>query len=165
MIRPFTSIKILLMKAIIACIKSFLVLIILSRITACNFAPGSYPYREEYQLNVPETTLVEAIQGFKKDNPQYVVPEQTQLTDGRNNAAGQDYWYHIYFYYEDENRIVKCWTRPAEKGKTTFAFIGINQGLELGNWKYINKDFSRSENKEEKKKFEERILNKIKEKL
>jgi len=37
--------------------------------------------------------------------------------------------------------------------------------LELGNWKDINKDFKRSENKAEKKKFEERILNKIKEKL
>lgn len=146
-------------------IKVFLVLVILSRITACNFAPGSYPYREEYELNVPEATLIEAIQEFKKENPQYVVPGQTQLTDGRNNEAGQAYWYHIYFYYKDENRIVKCWTRPSGKGKTTFAFIGINQGLELGNWKDINKDFNLSENKEEKNKFEELILNKIKEKL
>lgn len=50
-------------------------------------------------------------------------------------------------------------TRPAEKGKTTFAFVSINEGLTLGDWKEINIDFSRSENKEEKKKFEERILN------
>lgn len=153
------------MKTLMVFIKSFLVVVFLSRITACNFAPGSYPYREEYELNVLESTLVEAIQDFKKDNPQYIVPEQTQLIDGRSNETRQDYWYHIYFYYKDENKIVKCWTRPSEKGKTTFALIGVGQGLELGNWKMINKDFSRSENKEEKKKFEERILNKIKEKL
>jgi len=153
------------MKTLMVCIKSFLILIFLTRITACNFAQGSYPYREEYEINAPESTLVVAIQDFKKDNPQYIVPEQAQLSDGRDNETGQDYWYHIYFYYEDENRIVYCWTRPAEKGITTFALIGVGQGLELGNWKDINKDFSRSENKEEKEKFEERILNKIKEKL
>ncbi|MBK8712291.1 MAG: hypothetical protein IPL97_10535 [Niastella sp.] len=153
------------MKTLMAFIKSFLVIVLLSKVTACNFAPGSYPYAEEYEINVNESDLIEAIQNFKKDNPQYIVPEQTQLNDGRNNEAGQNYWYHIYFYNQDENKIIKCWTRPIDKGKTTFAFIGINQGLELGNWKMINKDFSRSENKEVKKKFEERILNKIKEKL
>lgn len=153
------------MKTLMVFIKGFLIVVFLSRITACNFAPGSYPYREEYKVNVNESILVEAIQDFKKDNPQYVVPDQAQLVDGRNNETGQDYWYHIYFYYENENRIVKCWIRPSEKDKATFAFIGINQGLELGNWKMINKDYSRSENKEEKKKFEERILNKIKERL
>ena len=150
------------MKTLMTFIKSFLVLIILSRIIACNFAPGSYPYREAYELNVPESILIEAIQDFKKENPQYIVPEQTLFIDGRKNEPFLDHWYHIHFYYEDENKIVKCWTRPSEKDKTTFAFIGVGQ---LGNWKMINKDFNRSENKEEKKKFEERILNKIKEKL
>ena len=161
----FTNvIKILVMKTLKVFVICCLVLIVLYGIATC-FAPGSYPYREAYVINVSESTLIEAIQNFKKNNPQYIVPEQTRLTDGRINEQFRDHWYHIYFYYEDENRIVKCWTRPAEKGKTTFAFIGINQGLELGNWKDINKDFKRSENKAEKKKFEERILNKIKEKL
>lgn len=146
-------------------VKSLLVIIILSNVTACNIAAGSYPYAERYELNVNEASLIKAIQDFKKNNPQYIVPEQTQLIDERNDEPNQDYWYHVYFYYQDENRIVKCWTRPAEKGKTTFAFVGVNEGLTLGNWKFINKDFSRSENKAELKKFEERILNKIKEEL
>ena len=146
-------------------LKSFLVLILLTRIAACDFAPGSYPYAEEYEFKVPESELIEAIQNFKRDNPQYIVPKQTQLTDGRNNNTGQDYWYHIYFYYPKENQIVKAWARPSEEGKTTFAFIALNQGLELGNWKEINKDFGRLENKAEINKFEERILNKIKDKL
>lgn len=153
------------MKTLKIFIKSFLVIFFFLEITACDFAPGSYPYAEEYELNVNESDLIKAIQEFKKNNPQYDLPEQTQLTDGRKSEKGQDYWYHIYFYYKDENIIIKCWTRSIAKEKTTFAFIGSNQGLEFGNWKMINKDFSRSENEEEKKKFEERILNKIKMKL
>ena len=144
-------------------LKSFLVIILFLKIIACNFSPGSYPYAEEYLINANEATLVEAIKDFKKNNPQYIVPEQTKLKDGRNSE--KDYWYHIYFYYKEENKIIYTWTRPAEKGKTTFAFVSINDGLTIGNWKEINKDFSNSENSEEKKKFEERILNKIKEKL
>ena len=128
-----------------------------------NFAPGSYPYAEEYEINVKESDLIKAIQDFKKDNPQYIVPEQTQLKD--EQGGDRKLWYFVYFYYPQENQILCTWTRPIDKGKTTFAFIGINQGLELGNWKMINKDYGSSENKEEKKKFEERILNKIKEKL
>ena len=151
------------MKKIMFCIKSFILIVFLSKITACNFAPGSYPYVEEYKIDVNESTLIEAIQNFKKNNPQYNVPEQTQLQDGRNDD--NDYWYHIYFYYPEENQIIYTWTRPADNGKTTFAFVSINQGLTIGKWKDINKDFSSSENKEQKKKFEDRILNKVKEKL
>lgn len=144
--------------------RTFLVTILLMAVS-CNLAPGSYPYAEEYEINVNESELIKAIQNFKKDNPQYIVPAQTQLTDGRKNEQGQNFWYHIYFFNHEENRIIKCWTRPIDNKKTTFAFIGINQGLELGNWRMINKDFSSSENKEEKKKFEQQILNVIKKKL
>ncbi|MFL0685037.1 MAG: hypothetical protein ACJLTB_17790 [Algoriphagus aquaeductus] len=153
------------MKAITVYKRSFLVLIFLLRITACNFAPGSYPYREEYELNSRESRVIEVIKEFKEDNPEFIVPSQTQLSDGRNDEEGQEYWYHIYFYYPEENQIIYTWTRPAENGKTTFALISINDGLTLGKWKEINKDFNRSENRDEKNKFEERILNKIKAKL
>lgn len=144
-------------------IKSFLLIVFLSKIIACNIAAGSYSDAEEYEINVNESTLIEAIQNFKKNNPQYNVPKQIQLQDGRNDD--KDHWYHIYFYYPEENQIIYTWTRPADNGKTTFAFVSINQGLTLGKWKDINKDFSSTENKELKKKFEERILNKVKEKL
>lgn len=135
-----------------------------------NFAPGSYPYAEEYELDYPEEEVKSAINKFKQENPEYIVPKITvnnhgswDLTDGQSKEPA--HWYSIYFYYKNENRILFTWTRPAEKNKTTFAFVSINDGLNLGNWKRINKDLSRSENKEEKKKFEEWILNKVKENL
>jgi hypothetical protein len=158
------------MKKFMAFIKSFLVIIFLSKIAACNFAPGSYPYAETYELNYSEEEVKTAIKKFKQEHSEYIVPKVTidgkttwDLKDEQSKEPNS--WYIVHFYYPKENQIILAWTRPAEKGKTTFAFVSINEGLTLGNWKEINKDFGSSENKEEKEKFEERILNKIKEKL
>lgn len=127
---------------------------------SCDFAPGSYPYAEKYVLNTNEKDLIKAIDFFKKGNPKYKVPQIVGLKDGRNNA--DDYWYHIYFYYPEENQIVYTWVRLEEKNKIVFALVSINEGLTLGNWKVINKDYSSKENAEQKKKFEDRILKKVK---
>lgn len=158
------------MKTLIAFIKRFLVIVLISKLTSCNLASGSYPYAETYELNYSEEEVKTAINKFKHENSEYMVPKVT--VDGKatwdlidEQSKEPDHWYIVYFYYPKENKIILTWTRPAEKGKTTFAFVSINEGLILGNWKEINKDFSRSENKEEMKKFEERILNKIKEQL
>ncbi len=148
------------MKLCMSLIKNLVGLVVVLQMPSCNLAPGSYPHAEEYEINSNEALLIKAIQGFKKDNPQFNVPEQTQLRDGRNND--KDHWYHLYFYYPQENQIVYAWTRPIDGKRTTFAFVSVNQGLTLGNWKEINNDFDRSENNEQKRKFEERILSKIK---
>ncbi|MBN8786842.1 MAG: hypothetical protein J0I84_07120 [Terrimonas sp.] len=158
------------MKSHMPCLKVFLKLLFFTKIVACNLAPGSYPYAETYELSYSEEEVKTAINKFKQEHPEYIVPKVTinnqgswDLPDGQSKEP--THWYGVYFYYRNENKIIFTWTRPAGKNKTTFAFVSINDGLNLGNWKRINKDFSRSENKEEKKKFEERILNKIKEKL
>lgn len=127
------------------------------------FSPGSYPYAEEYELSVSESELISMIDTFKEENPQYKVPGQVGLSDERigfNNLL-----YRVNLYYPQENQILFIWTRPFGKQKTTLAFIAVNDGLTLGKWKYINKDFSSSDNREQKEKFEDRILNKIREKI
>lgn len=135
-----------------------------------NFRPGSYPYREEYELNYSEEEIKNAIMKFKQEHPEYTVPKVTinnqenlELIDER--IIEPVYCHKFYFYYRNENKIIFTFTYPAGKNKTIFAFVSVNDGLYLGSWKDINKDFNYSENKKEKKKFEERILNKIKEKL
>ena len=42
------------MQALIVFFKSSLLIIFLLKVTACNFAPGSYPYAETYELNYSE---------------------------------------------------------------------------------------------------------------
>jgi hypothetical protein len=131
---------------------------------ACNFAPGSYPYAEKYKLKIKESELIIAIKRFKEDNSGYCVPPQIQLFDGKSKDI-DDHWYHVYFYYQEENQIIYTWIRQFDKETTYFAFVAVNDGLRLGNWKMINKDFSRKENKLQKEKFEQRILNEIKKQI
>lgn len=132
-------------------------------VECCNLAPGSYPYAEKYLVNMREDSLIERVQIFKKENPEFIVPQNIMLQDGRRN--NEDHWYHIYFYYKPENQIVKTWVRSSRNGGTVFAFVGINEGLTIGNWKEINKDFKGAANLMQKQMFEKRILNKIKQPL
>lgn len=130
---------------------------------SCIISSGSYPYAEKYKFKIKETELVKIIVKFKNDNPDYCVPKEIQLVDGKKDS--NDYWYHIYFYYKYENRIVYTWVRQYDAAYCEFAFVAINTGLTLGNWKDINHDFSSDENKLEKEKFERLILNQIKLKI
>ncbi len=140
-----------------------IILVFLCTLTSCNLAPGSYPNAELYEINSSEIGLIRAVENFKVEHPEYSVPAQVKLKDGRRNAS--DHWYHVYFYYEKENEIVKTWIRKSNKNMTTFAFVAINEGLTLGNWKDINKSYSSKDNKLQKEKFERLILEKIKKQL
>jgi hypothetical protein len=79
-------------------------------------------------------------------------------SEGRNKDT---FWYTIYFYYPTDNQIVLTWTRPSENGTTSFAFISLNKGLDIGHWQDINKDFGSKETKMLKMNFEERIVKPI----
>ena len=134
------------------------------------FAPGSYPYAEYYELKYPEEKVIEAITKLKASDSELLVPKVTiqgggqwDLNDGKEKET--DYWYKFYFYDKKKNEIMFTWTRPAGKNSTTFAFVSINKGLELGHSQDINNDFGFFENRKIKKHFEETILKKIKENL
>lgn len=133
-------------------------------------APGSYARAETYEFNIPENALITIIEEVKKENPDLDLTKEVnvsncqsfKLKDGRSDES--DYWYSIYFYYPDKNEILHTWTRPKTKTSTTFAFVGINSGLTLGNWRTINDSFLWWKNKPDVKEFENRILRKIREK-
>jgi len=134
------------------------------------FAPGSYPHAEQYELNYPEEKVIEAINKLKVSDSKLIVPKvtiqgsgQLELNDGKEKET--DYWYKFYFYDKEKNEIVFTWTRPEGQNTTTFAFVSINKGLDLGHWNDINDDFGFFENRKIKKHFEETILKKIKENL
>ena len=85
--KPVTSFLVLNLALLFSCI-------------SCNFAPGSYPYAERYEINCSEFDLINAVEKFKRDNPEYLVPTQTQLNDGRSDE--NDHLYHVYFYYKND---------------------------------------------------------------
>lgn len=131
------------------------------------FAPGSYPFAEVYELNAPEKNVIDAVSQFKLEDPEFIVPNVTinnQPAGNLRECEGRkdnSYWYFIYFYYPKENQIVFTWTKPKGIDKTSFAFVSLNYGLDLGHWKDINDDFNFFENRKIKRTFEERILNRI----
>ncbi|MDI6033690.1 hypothetical protein QLS91_11445 [Flavobacterium sp. LB2P84] len=134
--------------------KKIISLFILFVFTSCDFAPGSYPFSEIYEFDVSEEVLIKAVEEFKTDNPKYVLSNQERFIDGKRDK--KDHWYHIWFYYPDRNKVVKSWIRGNK-----IAFVGIGDGMDLSNYKEINKDFSRQENKNEKEIFERLILDEI----
>ena len=122
------------------------------------FSPGSYGHAETYELNYPEDKVIEAVRKLKNSDTTLAVP--IGLKDGKEKQS--DHWYNLYFYDKKNNRIMFTWTRPSGRTSTTFAFVAINNGLTLGNWKDVNDDFGHPENKEVIKDFEETILKQVK---
>lgn len=128
-----------------------------------NLQSGSYINAQEYIINEKEELVIEAIEDFKKENPQYIVPEVLGLKDGRDKNLVNDHWYHLYFYNKKENQIIYAWVRSNLKNtNTTFALVAVNEGLTLGNWKDVNKELNEFEDKKVNEMFVIQILNPVK---
>jgi len=136
-----------------------------------SFAPRSYARAEIYEIEVPEKTLIQIIDIVKNENPSLILNEKVRISENNEfylkegRRDNKDFWYSIYFYYPDRQRIAKTWTRPKTKTTTSFAFVGINQGLTLGNWKDANESFFWWKNRSLKNEFEKRIFSKIEMKI
>lgn len=159
-------------KITFGCLGGIVVFLFLAYLGAWFMAPGSYARAETYEFEIPEDSLISIIENVKRENPEIALTQKVKIPggqsffmeEGRKDEKFLDHWYHIYFYYPDKNEIVKTWTRPNNKNSTTLAFVAINDGLTLGNWRDINQSFWWWKNEPEKQEFEERILNRIKEK-
>jgi len=133
-----------------------------------SLAPGSYARAEIYEFEVPEETLIQIIDIVKNENLSLILNEKVRISENNEfylkegRQDNNDFWYSIYFYYPDKQQIIKTWTRPKTKTTTMFAFVGINQGLTLENWKDVNESIFWWKNRPMKNEFERRILSKIK---
>ena len=126
---------------------------------------GSYAFSESYELPYLETEVIKVIEKFKEKNPKYKVPEVSissnnsfKLEDSRTENG---LWFVAFLYDSNENRILNIAIRGNETN-TTLEFVSINNGLEIGHWKDINRDFSYDENQQLKNSFEKFYLNPIK---
>ena len=127
---------------------------------SCNsFSAGSYAYAEIYHYDVSANNLINKISSLKEKDSTLVPPTFLHLTDGKSDSL--DHWYSIYFYNKNKNEIIFIWIRANGKQSANLAFVGVNQGLSLGNWKYINKDYQRDKNNKKKEEFRQLILDKI----
>jgi hypothetical protein len=118
-------------------------------------------------LNYPEAKVIEAITKLKNSDSGLLVPKVTiqnsgqyDLEDGQQKES--DHIYKFYFYDKKSDKILFTWTRPSGRTTTTFAFVSINDRLDLGHWKDVNDDFGFFENREILNDFEGTILERIK---
>ncbi|WP_109745112.1 hypothetical protein [Arcicella aurantiaca] len=102
-----------------------------------------------------DSSLIKKVEIFKQKNPTFNAPSVTELTDN-NSVTGNRYI--CYFYYKEENQIILTWIKAIDEKQTQFAIVSINDGLELGKWKELNKDYDYFETIKEREKFEKRIL-------
>jgi hypothetical protein len=143
-------------KIIIFC--SCLIAFIVSGIYCGLIGEGSKPYAQEYLFKTSDSVLIKAVYDFKKNNPNFNVPAQFNLTDSYYN-----YKYNFYLYYANEDKLIHCFIITADNAKSSSIFLdAINYGRVLGNWRIVNRDYDRKENLKIKKEFEKTFLNKLK---
>lgn len=125
---------------------------------------GSYAYAEIYPLNYSVEEVKDAIKQFKKEHPEFNMPKVSVRNQGEFeliDKESENHWFLIYFYNPDQNVIFNICIR-GNGTNTELAFVAINEGLDLGNWKDVNKDFSYEENEETKEHFQATYLMPIK---
>ena len=123
---------------------------------AAILAPCSYCYAEHYIFNSNEKELITTIENLKKKHPEYIVPNNL-ASDGKVD----DFYFSYFIYNKTQNKILTFCTRSIDSNSTELLFIGINDGLVLGNWKGINEEYKGEENSRIKEEFQKKILDQI----
>lgn len=148
-----------------------------------NGFAGSYPYAESWELQANESRVIEIITQIKQEHPELIPPGEMSSSIDRDN------WCFINFYYPDTKEIAHTILSDTYPNITTISFTHLSNyekehsqifdslSIKLGidttnvrerttsNSRTINKDYGYFANKRELRKFEEIILEKIKEKL
>ena len=126
---------------------------------------GSYSFSESYNLPYSKSNVIKAIEKFKVKYPKNKVPKVTissnNLISLEDSMSDNGLWFVAYLYDSEQNKILNIVINGNETN-STLKFVSINNGLKIGNWKEINRDFSYEENQQLKKKFEELYFNPIK---
>lgn len=133
---------------------------------SCIVGSGFYPYAEKYVFDIYRDELIDNVDKFKEENPEYKVMTTFQSGiigehDGINGG-----FYNFYFYFKSIDSKVHCIINMSEfidEKPTYFMLASISRGKEFrGEAKMVNtKDLTRKENKEIKNLFETEILDHI----
>jgi hypothetical protein len=122
---------------------------------------GPYGYAQQYEFNVSKDQLIKSIERFKSENIAFDPPQNSTENDTLDTLTTH---FNVKVYYPDERTIVYFFINDDgdNNGKSFINLVSVDEGLNQGNYKLVNRDFDRSKNLEVKKEFEDRILNKLK---
>lgn len=122
-------------------------------------------YAEEYKFNIPFNQLIDKVEKFKVENPEYNVPIKW-LHDEFDEYK---HYYFVYLFFAEKNEVAIFWINSDDETSSTIGLIEICKiiyvkdtiKLQDGGWLNVNEDLSKFENKQVKIEFEEKILNKL----
>lgn len=137
--------------------KPIAILILLCIILVSCFAPGSYPYAERYNVNLPDLELINRIISFKKTHPIYGKKIQF-YKDGRLNQ--NSHWFRFYFEEKSTKKLFQLLIRNGITNNTSIIlFPSVHIPGE--GWKRINKDFKSVQNESLIEIVESRIIHQL----
>jgi hypothetical protein len=126
---------------------------------------AKYPNTEWYKFNISTSELIECINKFKDDNPEFKLSSKTKKGDTSDELGDFGNFYHFYFYLPSYKSTVHCIIIMSQETENKQAIIGLNaisESTNFASWKSINtNDLTKEENIELKKKFEAEILDKL----
>ena len=127
-------------------------------------SPGHYPNAESYSLNIKRNDLLNIFKEFKKLHEKYNLP--LSVSNELPDIDSSNVFTFVRFYYPKENYII--FTAIARDGyyytKSELLLFKLDTSLIPQHGFYFNDDFpTKKMNNEEIKKFENRILNPLKE--
>jgi hypothetical protein len=134
-----------------------------------NFA-GSYPYAETWSIHANQNDVIKAIRDLKR-----IHPDLDPINKPSPNYRTVRYWYLENFHYRDTDEDIEVYLRPTEDSFYTIVgltMIGPHQDTltpiekqSCCSDKEINKDFGYFEDRRQIRRFEEKILVPLTEKL
>jgi hypothetical protein len=126
-------------------------------ILGASIGAGHYGYSQLYKCDVGENVLVRTIQTLKKKDSALNVSNSVGFSDSFD--ANHDY--HAYIQYQNKIIHFHVTEEPGDTDECRIYLDAINEGLILGKWRVINRDYDRQENIYEKKQFEKLLLEKL----
>ena len=145
----------------------FLVIIFMLNFLYSLSMVGSYPYAEQYILNLSEDKVINEVQKLKQKELSLQVPLDSSSFGGLSDEK-KGTMYYVYFLLKDRKTVLLCYIKRIDEYTTTLALIAVGEGPRFLNKRTINarsyfllRDLSRSENKQFKKELEEQVLDKL----
>lgn len=146
--------------------KKIVVFLLILYTVACSkkdlniFSAGSYAFAERYIINNTEQEVIDKIKLLKEQNPNLIPPKLWNGNPYTLKDEKYKFWYLVYIYIEEENRVISFYIR-GDWQPTTIGLFAATMKNNLNNWKEINNELEESDNKKIILWFEENILKKL----
>ena len=122
---------------------------------------GNYGYAQRYVFDVSSGNLIKAIEDLKMDSLNFSLSDNIDELDSID-TANSHFHVEVYLKKQDISFVFFIELDDRKLNSSELYLVSVNNGTGIGDWKTINRDLKRDENRKVKRIFEEEILNNLK---